>query len=203
MMYYIKLGGILLVICAIATGILAYVNSVTEPKIIALKAAEAVKSREALIPESDFEEVKVSDDFSYFIAYKKGTKEIQGYSFTAGKTGYSSKVLTMAGLDSQFKLINIKVIDQAETPGLGANCTASTFTDQFKGKTMEDMLVDKDGGPIKSLSGATITTRAIANSLKEQILVVKKDVDSRLSANNNGSGNDNKPAEASAMEVSR
>mgnify|MGYP001476284705 CR=1 FL=1 len=59
MMYYIKLGGILLIICVIATGILAYVNSVTEPKIIALKAAEAVKSREALIPGADFEEVKV------------------------------------------------------------------------------------------------------------------------------------------------
>jgi len=178
MMYYIKLGGILLIICVIATGILAYVNSVTEPKIIALKAAEAIKSREALIPESDFEEVKVSEDFSYFIAYKKGTKDIQGYTFTAGKTGYSSKVLTMAGLDPQFKIINIKVIDQAETPGLGANCTATSFTDQFKGKTQTDMLVDKDDGPIKSLSGATITTRAIANSLKEQILVLRAHVES-------------------------
>jgi len=178
MMYYIKLGGILLIICMIATGILAYVNSVTEPKIIALKAAEAIKSREALIPESDFEEVKVSEDFSYFIAYKKGKKNIQGYTFTAGKTGYSSKVLTMAGLDPQFKIINIKVIDQAETPGLGANCTATSFTDQFKGKTQTDMLVDKDDGPIKSLSGATITTRAIANSLKEQILVLRAHVES-------------------------
>jgi len=178
MMYYIKLGGILLIICVIATGILAYVNSVTEPKIIALKAAEAIKSREALIPESDFEEVKVSEDFIYFIAYKKGTKDIQGYTFTAGKTGYSSKVLTMAGLDPQFKIINIKVIDQAETPGLGANCTATSFTDQFKGKTQTDMLVDKDDGPIKSLSGATITTRAIANSLKEQILVLRAHVES-------------------------
>jgi len=177
-MYYIKLGGILLIICVIATGILAYVNSVTEPKIIALKAAEAIKSREALIPESDFEEVKVSEDFIYFIAYKKGTKDIQGYTFTAGKTGYSSKVLTMAGLDPQFKIINIKVIDQAETPGLGANCTATSFTDQFKGKTQTDMLVDKDDGPIKSLSGATITTRAIANSLKEQILVLRAHVES-------------------------
>ena len=179
MMYYVKLGGILLVICAIATGILAYVNSITEPKIIALKAAEAVKSRESLIPDSDFEEVKVSDDFSYFVAYKKGTKDIQGYTFTAAKTGYSSKVLTMAGLDPQFNIINIKVIDQAETPGLGANCTASSFTDQFKGKTQDQMLVDKDGGPIKSLSGATITTRAIANSLKEQILVLRKEVESK------------------------
>ena len=190
MMYYIKLGGILLIISVIATGILAYVNSVTEPKIIALKAAEAVKSREALIPGADFEEVKVSDDFSYFIAYKKGSKELLGYTFTAGKTGYSSKVLTMAGLDPQFNIINIKVIDQAETPGLGANCTAPSFSDQFKGKTQEQMLVDKDGGPIKSLSGATITTRAIANSLMEQIQVLKKDVDSHLRGNDTEIGND-------------
>jgi electron transport complex protein RnfG len=115
---------------------------------------------------------------SYFIAYKKGSKELLGYTFTAGKTGYSSKVLTMAGLDPQFNIINIKVIDQAETPGLGANCTAPSFSDQFKGKTQEDMLVDKDGGPIKSLCGATITTRAKANSLlKEQILVLRAHVE--------------------------
>ena len=41
------------------------------------------------------------------------------------------------------------------------------------------LLVDKDGGSIRSLTGATITSRAIANSLQEQIAEVKKYLDSR------------------------
>lgn len=173
MKLYAKLGLILLVVCVIATGILAYVNSITEPKIKALKEDDAVKSREELIPDSDFEEVKVNDEFSYYIAYKKGSKEIQGYTFTAIGTGYSSKVQTMAGLDPEFKITGIKVIDQSETPGLGANCISVDFTDRFKGKTQEELQVDKDGGQIKSLSGATITSRTVVNSLKEAIQMVK------------------------------
>ncbi len=181
-MYYIKLGGILLAICVIATGILAYVNSVTEPKIQALKVAESIKSREELIPDSDFEEISIADDFSYFIARDKESKELKGYTFTAKKTGYSSKVQTMAGLDPDFKIIGIKIIDQSETPGLGANCSNQSFTDQFKGKTQDQLLVDKDGGPIKSLSGATITSRAIASSLKEEIQVIKDDLQKKEAA---------------------
>ena len=181
-MYYLKLGGTLLAISVIATGILAYVNSVTEPKIAALKAEESIKSRQELIPDCDYEEMQVGDDFSYYIATDKQSKELKGYTFTASKTGYSSKVQTMAGLDQDFKIIGIKIIDQSETPGLGANCSNVSFTDQFKGKTQDQLLVDKDGGPIKSLSGATITSRAIASSLKEEIQIIKDDIEQKKEA---------------------
>ena len=82
----------------------------------------------------------------------------------------------MVGLDNQLKVITIKVIDQAETPGLGANCATETFPDRFKGKSMEELVVDKDGGSIASLTGATITTRAIATSIKDQIRALKTDL---------------------------
>jgi len=176
MKYYLKLGGILLAICAIATGILAYVNSVTEPKIAALKAEESIESREKLIPGCDFEEVVLRDDFSYFIARDKETKELKGYTFTAQKKGYSSIIKTMAGLDPEFRVIGIKIIDQGETPGLGANCVTDSFTAQFKGKTPDKLAVKKDGGDIKSITGATITSRAIAASLSEEIQAIKADL---------------------------
>jgi electron transport complex protein RnfG len=178
MKYYLKLGLILLVFCVVASGILAYVNSITAPKIAAIKQAEAEKARSELIPNAEFElvDTKPGDDFYYYVAKDATSKEIKGYTFTAAKTGYSSKVQTMAGVDPDFKLINIIVIDQAETPGLGANCTNDDFEAQFSGKTVDEMLVDKDGGKIKSLTGATITTRAIANSLKDEITLVKEEV---------------------------
>jgi electron transport complex protein RnfG len=82
----------------------------------------------------------------------------------------------MAGLDPEFRVIGIKIVDQGETPGLGANCTNKSFTSQFAGKTPEQLAVDKDGGPIKSLSGATITSRAIVASLAEEIEAIKADL---------------------------
>ncbi|MEJ2050951.1 MAG: FMN-binding protein [Calditrichota bacterium] len=40
---------------------------------------------------------------------------------------------------------------------------------QFIGKGIDDLRVDKDGGPIVSITGATITSRAITNSIREKL----------------------------------
>lgn len=185
MKFFLKLGLILLAFCVVATGILAYVNSITKPKIENLKRIEAETARGELIPNAVFEPVTIKtgqDSLVYFIATDMATKELKGYTFTAAKIGYSSTVKTMAAVDANFKLINIKVIDQSETPGLGANCTKPEFNAKFKGLTLDELKVDKDGGKVAAMTGATITTRAVTNSLKEQISIIKKDVESKLAS---------------------
>ncbi len=184
MKFYLKLGLILLAFSIVATGILAYVNSVTKPRIDKLKQEEAQKAREELIPKADFEQVSIAipsaDSLIYFVARDKESKELKGYTFVAKKWGYSSNVKSMCAVDPSFKIINIKIIEQAETPGLGANCTAESFTSMFKGLSLEQLKVDKDGGKeVKAMTGATITTRAVANSLRETITLVQKDVESK------------------------
>lgn len=182
MKLFLRLGLILLAFCVVATALLAYVNSVTKPKIDALKIKEAEEARSSLIAGATFEALGFKageDSLSYFVAKDATTGEIKGYTFTAAKTGYSSSVKTMAAIGTDYKIIAINVIEQAETPGLGANSTQSSFTNQFKGLAADQVLVDKDGGPIKALTGATITSRAIANSLQEQIALVRKDIESR------------------------
>jgi len=182
MKMFLKLGLILLAFCVVATALLAYVNSVTKPKIDELKVKEAEEARSSLIPGSTFEEQSFKageESHTYYVAKDTTTGQIKGYTFTAAKNGYSSNVKTMAAIDPDFKLIAIKVIEQAETPGLGANSTQSFFTDQFKGLAADQLLVDKDCGPIKALTGATITSRAVANSLKEQITLLRADIESR------------------------
>lgn len=168
---FIQLGLILLAFCVVATALLAYVNSFTKPKIEAIKLKEAADARNELIPDSDFEEV--TGALSYYIARDKETQEIKGYTFTAEQIGYGGPVKTMAAVDKDFKVISIKVIQQTETPGLGTNATLPKFSDQFKGKSSEQLIVDKDGGvppnAIKALTGATITTRAVANAVKAYI----------------------------------
>jgi len=182
MKYYLKLGFTLLIICLIASGILAWVNSITKDRIADIKRREAEAARNELIPGAAFDPVTIrleADSLVYYEARDTASGELKGYTFTAAKTGYSSKIQTMAGVDPQFRLIAIKVIDQAETPGLGANCTQDFFRDGFKGLVGEELVVDKDGGKIKSLTGATITSRAIAQSLQEQLALVRRDVEAR------------------------
>jgi len=175
MKLFLQLGLILLGFCVVATALLAYVNTLTLPKIEAIKIKEAEDARNELIPNSTFEEV--SGDLTYYLAKDKTSGEIKGYTFTAEKNGYGGAVKTMAAVDKDFKVISIKVIQQTETPGLGTNSTQPKFTDQFKGKSPEQLIVDKDGGvppnAIKALTGATITTRAVVNSLRETIQKLK------------------------------
>ncbi|MCK9557269.1 MAG: FMN-binding protein [Candidatus Cloacimonetes bacterium] len=176
MKYYIKLSLILLAFCVVASGILAYVNGLTAPVIAARKAQTEIDTRQALIPGAEFTEAQTADGAQYFIAYDPATQDTLGYTFISAETGYSSTVKTMVGMDKDFKVLAIKVLDHAETPGLGANCTSESFTGQFSGLTVDQLKVDKDGGAVVSLSGATITSRCIANSIRTRITAVQSDI---------------------------
>jgi len=182
MKLFLRLGLTLLGFCAVATALLAYVNSITKPLIDEHQRTAAEQTMSKLIPEAVFEPVTIhteKDSLVYYIAKDQKTGEIKGYTFTAVKPGYSSMVKTMAAIDTNFKIINIQVIEQSETPGLGANCTKPEFSAKFTGLSADDLVVDRDGGKFVSLTGATITTRAVTNSLRDAIKLIQKDVESK------------------------
>jgi len=186
MKIYLQLGLILLGFCIVATALLAYVNTITKPQIDSIQLKEAEQTRKELIPNSNFEEI--NGEFSYFIAKDSKTNEVNGYVFTTEKNGYNGAVKTMVAVDNDFRIIAIKVIQQTETPGLGTNSTQPKFSEQFKGKTSEQLIVDKDGGVppncIKAITGATITTRAVTNSVKESLQLLKTLVQAKNDVSN-------------------
>jgi electron transport complex protein RnfG len=68
------------------------------------------------------------------------------------------------------------VLSQQETPGLGTRCqeirrgeTEPWWQAQFKGKRISEVAVDKDNGIIQSITGATITSRAITDGIRKQV----------------------------------
>lgn len=187
MKYYLKLGAILLITCAIAAGVLAYLNGLTAPMIKEVKDKEAEEAQLEVTKtdendansytfEAKFLQLDIKgDSLYYFIAYDQNMDKV-GYVLTATKYGYSSNVKTVVGLNQDFKIKKIKVIDQAETPGLGAKCTNPDFAPRFANLGVNELKVDKDGGTIQSITGATITTRTISNSIKESLeLLIEKE----------------------------
>ena len=86
----------------------------------------------------------------------------------------------MVGVDTTGKIIGLKVIAQTETPGLGTKIEevkygekSPWFQDQFIKRTADGLAVDKDGGEIKSITGATISSRAVAVSIKNGLDTLK------------------------------
>ncbi|KQC07371.1 MAG: hypothetical protein APR54_01020 [Candidatus Cloacimonas sp. SDB] len=169
MKYYLKLGFVLLIITVIASGILAFINSFTEPIIKFNEQKQKEEARREVHPEAaSFDSIgTINNETITVYAARAENDSLIGYTFLAVKYGYSSDVKTMVGLRSDLSINKIKIISQAETPGLGANCTKPEFQEKFSNLKYDNLLVDKDGGNITSITGATITTRTITNSIKE------------------------------------
>ena len=71
----------------------------------------------------------------------------------------------MVGVSNDGKVTGISIISHTETAGLGAVAAAATsageaFRGQFVGMS-GTVSVSKDGGSVDSITGATITSRAI------------------------------------------
>ncbi|MCQ4574371.1 MAG: RnfABCDGE type electron transport complex subunit G [Candidatus Brocadiales bacterium] len=129
---------------------------------------------------------------------------VVGYAALGRSQGYSSTLKVMVGLTpDKDKILGIKVLYQAETPGLGTRiveiATTKTlwtmifggekaaateeavsltpwFCDQFKGKTLNQLEVVRQEDPAKitAITGATITTRAVVKAVENAIAKVKK-----------------------------
>lgn len=173
----LKLGIVLMVYAVVAGASLAYVNLATLPKVNQNRTEAAEEARSGVLPgmEGGFE-AKEADGFSYWIGYRDpGKSEIGGYVFVASQKGYSSVIETMVGVDLEGKILGTQVVSQQETPGLGTKIAEIRhgesdpwFQRQFAGKTAaDDIRVKKDGGTLDSITGATISSRAMANSIRE------------------------------------
>ncbi|MCD4776441.1 MAG: RnfABCDGE type electron transport complex subunit G [Candidatus Aegiribacteria sp.] len=90
-----------------------------------------------------------------------------GYVFIAYGKGYSSTVQTMVAVELDGSIFSTTILYQQETPGLGANVeNPSKLIDKFTGLTASGCLLTKDGGGIDAMTGCTITSRAVTNSVR-------------------------------------
>ena len=179
-----KLGLNLLIISAVAALLLALTNSVTAST-IAQRNEQANAEARKLVLESaqDFEEVKdVKTDNSKGVEdseiyeAKDASGNTVGYTLKVLPSGYGGTIELMVGIDSaKGQVSGINVVSNSETAGLGAKSTDPEFSDQYKGKPLEELSVLKNGTPgdteIKAISGATITSTAVTNGVDAAIEV--------------------------------
>jgi electron transport complex protein RnfG len=85
-----------------------------------------------------------------------------GYAFVLQTKGYN--FMTMAvGIDSQGKIISVKVIKQEETPGIGSTVADSEeYLSQYQGRGPDPL---KLGEGVDARTGATFTSNGINNGV--------------------------------------
>ena len=164
--YVARLAITLLLITSVVAAALAGINSITAPVIAQLKEAKLQNAINEVLPGGG-EAVDFTDDTGWVSAVYQSES---GYAVeVTPTTGFNGAITMMVGIDNDGKVLGISVVSQTETAGLGAVCAATTsagegFRGQFAGMGGE-IKVDKDGGDVDAITGATITSRAVCDGI--------------------------------------
>lgn len=163
----------LAIFCLAASGFLGIAFNLVRPKAIHQGSLEDKNNLKEVFPSAvSFEAVKENNNILYYKALDK-KNNILGFVFKTSKKGYSSDIVTMAGVSVQGIITRIKILSQNETPGLGSKITQSLtpwFTTQFSGKKADEL--DRS---VDAVTGATVSSRAVIDSVQEKAREVLKD----------------------------
>ncbi|MFC1559911.1 FMN-binding protein [Candidatus Margulisiibacteriota bacterium] len=162
-----KLGGFLFIAAAIAAGALSLTYIITAPKIEAQKQLEisSALTADCLPGACDIKERKLGTHTYYIGHDKKGG--ISGYAFRVAPKGYGGPIDMIVGISMNGQVSGITIISMAETPGLGSQANKPAFLNQFLGKNSKAKLKAKQD--IDSISGATVTSQAVCDGVKEAL----------------------------------
>ena len=160
----------LLVITAVSGGLLGLVYGMTKDTI----ADVAQKKNAAAIAEvlGTDENTKLDtvsiDGLLYNLAYDAQGNLLGAAVKTYSDAGFSGRIELMVGLLADGTINKISVLQQSETPGLGANMVNPKFKDQFDGKNPASfrLKVKKDGGDVDAITAATISSRAFSEAVQ-------------------------------------
>ena len=165
-------------ITIVAAALLAGVYSVTKEPIEEANRQKTTEAIAAVLPEG----VEIAEGMQVAIPNEERTVTV----YTASKDGqpagaavesysldgFSGEINIIYGFDAEGTVTGFEVIQQAETPGLGAK-----MNDWFRmtegrrsiiglNSTSNNLTVSKDGGDVDAITAATITSRAFLDALR-------------------------------------
>lgn len=177
---------------AFTTAITAIVNMLTEPTISHQAMLQQKMLLDQVVPaelyNSDIQKecyvvtnpaLGSSAPHRVFIARQNGEPVAAALESTA-PDGYSGAIRLLVGADFHGKVFGVRVTEHHETPGLGDKIEAriSDWITRFSGQTVQGeqdarWAVKKEGGMFDQFTGATITPRAVINSVKRSALYLQ------------------------------
>ncbi|MDR2911730.1 MAG: RnfABCDGE type electron transport complex subunit G [Alistipes sp.] len=162
------LGGI----STIASAGVGYVYRITEEPIAAAVEANKTAALGDVLP--DFDAIvpleSTLDGIPVTVHTATAGGSVVGYAVeTATTMGFSGEFRLMVGFAPDGKVLAVKVLQHAETPGLGSKMVdaGNPLIASFEGRNPSDMrmAVRKDGGEVDALTAATITSRAYVDAI--------------------------------------
>lgn len=169
----LKFGSFLMIVAGIAAASLSITYILCSEKIASQQMMERMEAQKEVLPEADsFIETKRAingKEIDCFVGRKN--RNNVGVVLMVSPQGYGGAIDMVVGVDTKGRVTGVKILKLNETPGLGLNAAEKKFLAQFKRKSLEDKLKAKLD--IQMISGATITTQAVGNGVREALEIYK------------------------------
>lgn len=181
-----NMTAVLLGITLVASAGVGVVNMITVEPIAQAKQAATVAALKEVLPEFDGEPAIKADSIDklpvvIYTASKAG--DVVGYAVqTMTKEGFGGIVRLMVGFTPAGEVINVNVLEQSETPGLGTKMAdeGNPLINSIKGQQLAEkklvggkLAVTKDGGDVDALTAATISSRAYVDAINRAWVAYK------------------------------
>lgn len=95
-------------------------------------------------------------------------------AFEVEDSGFWGPVSLIVGVDTEaMTIIGLEIVEEEETPGLGARITETAFRDQFRGKSLDKPIIVKIKGEspgandVEAVTGASISSKAVEKIVNE------------------------------------
>jgi electron transport complex protein RnfG len=173
-------GVLLGAVALLTSAALALAARMTDADIKAAEAADLKQSLTQVLPgeyENDLLKDTVtlpgkSGDVLVYRGRRAGKVDAVVYRMIGH--GYAGTLVCVMGVSREGKILGVRVIKHAETPGLGDKIepAKSNWIHSFEGKWLGEPAADKwgvkkDGGVFDQFAGATITPRGVVKAVKE------------------------------------
>ena len=157
----------LLVITAVSGGLVYGMTKDTIAEVAQKKNAAAIAEVLGTDENTKLDTVSI-DGLLYNLAYDAQGNLLGAAVKTYSDAGFSGRIELMVGLLADGTINKVSVLQQSETPGLGANMVNPKFKDQFDGKNPASfrLKVKKDGGDVDAITAATISSRAFSEAVQ-------------------------------------
>lgn len=168
----VNMVAVLFTITLVASAGVGYVNMITVEPIAAAKAAATEAALRAVLPAFDATQKAelTLDELPVAVHTARSGAEVVGYAVeTMSKKGFGGAIRLMVGFDAAGRVLNVNVLEQTETPGLGTKMAdeGNPLFASFEGRNPGEMklAVKKDGGDVDALTAATISSRAYVDAI--------------------------------------
>ncbi|MFR9620778.1 MAG: RnfABCDGE type electron transport complex subunit G [Rikenellaceae bacterium] len=181
----------LLSVTVVASASVGYVYQLTAAPIAAAKEQATQSALKMVLPEFDANVISdlMIDDLQTVVYTASKSNEVIGYAVKSiSNQGYAGAITLMVGIAPNGDLLDVSVLSQNETPGLGSKMkdADNSLIKSVKGRNISklDLRVKKDGGDIDALTGATISSRAYGDAIARAYKAVDQVKLAKKGANN-------------------